>query len=61
MKTVEETIARTKTAAGTVLASSRDLTGSTGEVANAMDSLFEAATNYEGTRKFHDLGVARKA
>ncbi len=61
MKTVEETIAKTKAAAGTVLASSRDLTGSTGEVANAMDSLFEAATNYEGTRKFHDLAVAKKS
>ena len=61
MKTVEATIAKTKTAAGTVLASSRDLTGSTGEVANAMDSLFEAASNYEGTRKFNDLSVAKRA
>jgi methyl-accepting chemotaxis protein len=61
MKTVEETIARTKTAAATVLASSRDLTGSTGEVASAMDSLFEAASKYEGTRKFDDLSVAKRA
>ncbi len=61
MKTVEDTIARTKAAAETVLASSRDLTGSTGQVASAMDSLFEAATKYEGTRKFHDLSVAKSA
>ncbi len=61
MKTVGDTIAKTKAAAETVLASSRDLTGSTGEVANAMDSLFEAASKYEGTQKFHDLSVARKA
>lgn len=60
MKTVEDTVARTKSAAATVLASSRDLTGSTGEVANAMDSLFEAASSYEGTKKFHDLSVAAK-
>jgi methyl-accepting chemotaxis protein len=60
MKTVEDTIAKTKAAAGTVLASSRDLTGSTGAVASAMDSLFEAASNYQGTRKFNDLSVAAK-
>lgn len=60
MKTVEATIARTKAAAGAVLTSSRDLTGSTGAVASAMDSLFEAASKYEGTRKFHDLSVAAK-
>jgi methyl-accepting chemotaxis protein len=58
MKTVEETTANTKAAAATVLTSSRDLTGSTGEVATAMDSLFEAATNYEGTKKFNDLSRA---
>lgn len=61
MKTVEDTIAKTRTAAETVLASSRDLTGSTGEVTNAMDSLFEAASKYEGTKKFDDLSVARRA
>lgn len=61
MKTVEQTIAETKNAASIVLASSRDLTGSTGEVASAMDSLFDAATNYEGTKRFNDLSVARKA
>jgi methyl-accepting chemotaxis protein len=60
MKTVEETVAKTKAAAGTVLASSRKLTGSTGEVAAAMDSLFEAATSYEGTKRFNDLSVAAK-
>jgi methyl-accepting chemotaxis protein len=61
MKTVETTVAKTKAAAGTVLASSRDLTNSTGDVANAMDSLFEAASNYEGTKKFNDLSVAKRA
>ncbi len=61
MKTVEDTIAKTKAAAETVLSSSRDLTGSTGEVANAMDSLFAAASKYEGTQKFHDLSVAKRA
>jgi len=61
MKTVEDTIAKTKAAAETVLSSSRDLTGSTGEVANAMDSLFAAASKYEGTQKFQDLSVAKRA
>ena len=61
MKTVETTIAKTKAAAGTVLSSSRDLTGSTGEVASAMDQLFVASSKYEGTRKFNDLSVAKKA
>ncbi|MBX3533569.1 MAG: hypothetical protein KF826_04395 [Xanthobacteraceae bacterium] len=59
MKTVEETIARTKGAATTVLSSSRDLTGSTGEVASAMDLLFDAASKYQGTEKFSDLSVAK--
>jgi methyl-accepting chemotaxis protein len=58
MKTVEATIARTKGAASTVLTSARDLTGSTGDVANAMASLFDVASKYEGTKKFHDLSVA---
>ena len=61
MKTVEDTIAKTKAAAETVRSSSRDLTGSTGEVANAMDSLFAAASKYEGTQKFQDLSVAKRA
>jgi methyl-accepting chemotaxis protein len=61
MKTVGETVAKTKAAARTVLASSRDLTGSTGEVANAMDSLFEAASKYEGANRFNDLSVAKQA
>lgn len=59
MKTVEDTVARTRAAAETVMNSSRDLTGSTGEVASAMDELFDAASKYEGTRKFHDLAVAK--
>ena len=61
MKTVEDTIGKTKAAATTVLASSRNLTGSTGEVATAMDQLFEAASKYEGTKRFNDLSVAKKA
>ena len=32
---------------------------STGEVANAMDSLFEASSGYEGAQKFSDLSVAK--
>jgi methyl-accepting chemotaxis protein len=60
MHTVEDTIARTKAAAATVLKSSRDLTGSTGEVQTAMDSLFEASSNYEGAKKFNDLSVAKR-
>jgi methyl-accepting chemotaxis protein len=59
MQTVEDTIAQTKAAAATVLSSSRDLTNSTGEVATAMDSLFDASSKYEGTRKFNDLSVPK--
>lgn len=58
MKTVEQTISQTKSAAATVLNSSRDLTGSTGEVSKALDSLFQAATTQEGTRRVADLSVA---
>lgn len=61
MKTVEETVTRTKAAAATVLSSSRELIGSTGEVGNAMDSLFEAASKYEGAKRFNDLSVAKRA
>jgi methyl-accepting chemotaxis protein len=60
MKTVEQTIERTKSAAASVLSCSRDLTGSTGEVASAMDLLFQASSKHEGTRKIADLSVAAK-
>jgi methyl-accepting chemotaxis protein len=60
MRTVEGTIAQTKAAAETVLASSRNLTSSTGEVATAMDSLFEASSRYDGLKRFNDLATAAK-
>ncbi|MCW5681723.1 MAG: hypothetical protein KF794_10135 [Xanthobacteraceae bacterium] len=60
MKTVEHTIEQTKAAAASVLTCSRDLTGSTGEVANAMDLLFEASSKQEGAKRFADLSVAAK-